>query len=151
MSQAALCPAVNEDQAALATPFIKCLVRLVRAQVFLWGPTKANRIPGCWPTSSSRRNGVVQCPSIGDPDPDALWRPDMFYTAVGIGAVRRDDIANNRDEIRGATGVCFSRSGSWSFCRDVHQFGFETCRQLTDAGRNWSTMRLQLSPTWRGR
>ncbi|MER8677878.1 hypothetical protein NKH27_28150, partial [Mesorhizobium sp. M1153] len=33
MSDATVSPAVNEDEAALATPFVKCLVRLIRAQV----------------------------------------------------------------------------------------------------------------------
>lgn len=32
MSDTAVSPAVNEDEAALATPFVKCLVRLIRAQ-----------------------------------------------------------------------------------------------------------------------
>ncbi|MER8479162.1 hypothetical protein [Mesorhizobium sp. M1163] len=32
MPEAAVSPAVNEDEAALATPFVKCLVRLIRAQ-----------------------------------------------------------------------------------------------------------------------
>ncbi|MER9222005.1 hypothetical protein NKI48_24290 [Mesorhizobium sp. M0644] len=32
MSSAAVSPAVNEDEAALAMPFVRCLVRLIRAQ-----------------------------------------------------------------------------------------------------------------------
>ncbi|MER9714122.1 hypothetical protein NKJ13_28510 [Mesorhizobium sp. M0174] len=32
MSDAAVSPAVNEDEAALAMPFVRCLVRLIRAQ-----------------------------------------------------------------------------------------------------------------------
>ncbi|SJM34280.1 conserved hypothetical protein [Mesorhizobium delmotii] len=73
---------------------------------------------------------------IIDPNPDVLSRLDTFYTAVGAyhrGALRRDEIANKVKPI-GASGACLSRSGSWSFCRDVHRFGFETFRKLAHAG-----------------
>ncbi|MER8511118.1 DUF269 domain-containing protein [Mesorhizobium sp. M0894] len=68
-------------------------------------------------------------PSIGDPDPDVLWRLDMFYTAVGLAIEERSGVMTSPTtemKAMGATGACFSRSGSWSFCRDVHRFGFET-------------------------
>ncbi|WP_352684750.1 DUF269 domain-containing protein [Mesorhizobium sp. M0184] len=71
MSDAAVSPAVNEDEAALAMPLAAdpCsrLLRLVR---------KANRTPlADFIVTRKQRRAI---PLIGDPDPDLLWRLDMF-------------------------------------------------------------------------
>lgn len=96
---------------------------------------KANLTPRCWPTSSSpeKRQAIR---GMGYPDPDVLWRLDLFYTAVGLAIAERlrpvtsPIVEMNLKDF----GPCFSRSGSSSFCPDVHRFGFETIRQLGEAG-----------------
>ncbi|MER9436088.1 DUF269 domain-containing protein [Mesorhizobium sp. M0618] len=127
---------VNEDEAALAMPFVTCLVRLIRAQDSY----------GSWERQIGRRTAgrlhhhqkTAPCdPIIGDPDPDVLWRLDMFYTAVGLAIEERSGLMTSpmieMKTVR-PSGPCFSRSGSSSFCPDVHRFGFETFRQLGEAG-----------------
>ncbi len=82
VSDAPAGPAVAEDEAALATPFVKCLVRLIRAQDSYgsWeGKADAELLADFIITKEQRR----AVPINGDPDPDVLWRLDMFYTAVG--------------------------------------------------------------------
>ncbi|WP_352907812.1 DUF269 domain-containing protein [Mesorhizobium sp. M1121] len=76
-------------------------------------------------------------PLIGDPDPDLLWRLDMFYTAVGLRIEERSGLMTSPTmEMKpmGASDDCFSRPGGWSRCRDIHRFGFETFRKLALAG-----------------
>lgn len=69
MSDAAVSPAVKEDEAALATPFVKCLVRLIRAQesYCLWeGKSDATLLADFIVTSRhqrSRSGRAVEAPS----------------------------------------------------------------------------------------
>lgn len=72
-------------------------------------------------------------PIIGDPEPEVLWRLDMFYTAVGLAIEERSGLMTSpmtKMKPMGASGACFSRPGGWSLCRDIHRFGFETFRKL---------------------
>ncbi|MER9196918.1 DUF269 domain-containing protein [Mesorhizobium australicum] len=128
--------AINADEAALAMPFVRCLVRLIRA------PDSY----GSWERQIGRRTAgrlhhhqkTAPCdPMIGDPDPDVLWRLDMFHTAVGLAIEERSGLMTSpmmEMKAMGASDDCFSRSGSSSFCPDVHRFGFDTFRQLAKAG-----------------
>ncbi|MER8931001.1 DUF269 domain-containing protein [Mesorhizobium sp. M0859] len=136
MSDTAVSPAVNEDEAALATPFIKCLVRLIRAQesYCLWEGKSDATLLADFTLTRKRRHAM---PGMGYPDPDVLWRLDMFYTAVGLATAERfRPVTSPIVEMKTVrpSGPCFSRSGSSSFCPDVHRFGFQTFRQLAEAG-----------------
>ncbi|MER8786916.1 NifX-associated nitrogen fixation protein [Mesorhizobium sp. M0983] len=76
-------------------------------------------------------------PVIGDPDPDVLWRLDMFYTAVGLAIEERSGLVTPpmiEMKPMGASDDCFLRPGGWSLCRDIHRFSFETFRKLAEAG-----------------
>ncbi|WP_192178573.1 NifX-associated nitrogen fixation protein [Mesorhizobium amorphae] len=139
MSDAAASAAVAEDEAALATPFVKCLVRLIRAQDSYgsWeGKADAELLADFIITKEQRR----AIPIIGDPDPDVLWRLDMFYTAVGLAIEERSGLmASPMMEMshEGFGRVLFT-SGRLvvlsKTLRDVHRFGFETFRKLAEAG-----------------
>ncbi|ESX08291.1 hypothetical protein X768_22770 [Mesorhizobium sp. LSJC265A00] len=99
MFDAAVNPTVNEDEAALAMPFVRCLVRLIRAQDSYgsWeGKSDAELLADFIVTRKQRR----AIPVIGDPDPDVLWRLDLFYTrrARDREALRPYDIANDKHE-----------------------------------------------------
>ncbi|WP_352748907.1 DUF269 domain-containing protein [Mesorhizobium sp. M0615] len=71
-----------------------------------------------------------------------LWRLDLFYTAVGLAIEERSGPMMEMKAM-GASDDCFSRSGSSSFCPDVHRFGFDTFRQL--GGRYETGRRCDLS------
>lgn len=103
MSHAALGPAVNKDGEARARPFVKCLLRLIRAQDF-----HGNRTPGCWPISLSPRN----CAGIS-----TQWQSGSVLDRSGAGdrgALRRDDIVNNRNQtsVETSTGSASRLSGN---------------------------------------
>ncbi|MER9357847.1 NifX-associated nitrogen fixation protein [Mesorhizobium sp. M0514] len=143
MSDAAVSPAVNEDESALATPFLRCL-RLVRPpdSCGSWeGKSDAELLANFIVTRKQRR----AMPVIDDPEPD-LWRLDLFYTAVGLAIEERCGLMTSpmtKMKSTRAWGACFPRPGSWSFCRDIHRFGFETLRKLAEAGTKLSKMRPQ--------
>ncbi|MER9232923.1 DUF269 domain-containing protein [Mesorhizobium sp. M0622] len=135
MPEAAVSPALNEDEAALATPIVKCLVRLIRAQESYgsWEGKSDATLADFIVTGEQRR----AIPIIGDPDPDVLWRLDMFYTAVGLTIEERSGLMTPpmiEMKPMGASDDCFSRPGGCSLCRDIHRFGFETFRKLAEAG-----------------
>lgn len=75
MSDTAISPA--EDEAALATPFVRCLVRLIRAQDSYgsWEGKSDATLLADFIVTRKQRPGM---PVIDDPDPDVLWRLDMF-------------------------------------------------------------------------
>ncbi|MCV3211611.1 hypothetical protein OHD62_33825 [Mesorhizobium sp. YC-39] len=81
---------------------------------------------------------------MGYPDPDVLWRLDTFYTAVELAIAERlrpvTSLIVEMKTMR-ASGACYSGAGGWSFCQNVHRFGFETFLELGPV-QNQSTMRL---------
>ncbi|MES0173920.1 NifX-associated nitrogen fixation protein [Mesorhizobium sp. M0006] len=136
MSDAAVSPAVNEDDAALATPFVKCLVPLIRAQDSCgsWESKSDAELLADFIVTRKQRRAI---PVIGDPDPDVLWRLHMFYTAMGLAIEEHSGLVTppmTKMKPMGASDDCVLRPGGWSLCRDIHRFGFETLRKLAEAG-----------------
>ncbi|MGC5844682.1 DUF269 domain-containing protein [Mesorhizobium abyssinicae] len=136
LPEAAICAAINEDEAALATPFVKCLARLIRAEesYCLWeGKSDAALLAGFIVTRKRRR----AIPGMSYADPHALWRLDMFYSAVGLAIAERLRLVTSPNveakPVR-PLGAGFSMPGVGPFCPDIHRFGFETFRQLAEAG-----------------
>ncbi|MER9159382.1 NifX-associated nitrogen fixation protein [Mesorhizobium sp. M0778] len=138
MSDPVVTPAVAEDEAALATPFVKCLVRLVRAHDShgSWeGKTDAELLADFIVTKEQRR----AIPIIGDPDPDVLWRLEIFYAAVGLAIEERSGLmASPMMEMshEGFGRVVFTAGRLVVLSkalRDVHRFGFETFQKLAEA------------------
>ncbi|RDJ01934.1 NifX-associated nitrogen fixation protein [Rhizobium grahamii] len=130
--------AVNEDR-ALATPFLRCLIRLVRAQDThgAWeSKCDADLLATFILTKEQRR----KIPIIGDPDPDVLWRLQTFYTCVGLAIEERAGLVASPlmsishegfGRVLLTTGrlVVLSKT-----LRDAHRFGFETLGKLAEVG-----------------
>ncbi|MCA1409269.1 NifX-associated nitrogen fixation protein [Ensifer sp. IC3342] len=139
MSVTAGTPVVNEDEAALATPFVKCLVRLIRAQDTYGsqdGASDAELLARFIVNEQQRR----EIPIIGDPDADVMWRFNIFYTAVGLSIEARTRLVASPITMISHEGfgrvllttgrlVVFSKT-----VRDVHRFGFATLRKLAETG-----------------
>ncbi|ANT54616.1 MULTISPECIES: NifX-associated nitrogen fixation protein [Mesorhizobium] len=136
---AAVSLAVAEDEAALATPFVKCLVRLIRAQDSYgsWEGKPDAELLGDFIVTKQQLRAI---PIIGDPDPDVLWRLNMFYAAVGLTIEERSGLMASpmmemshegfgRVVLTSGRLVVLSKT-----LRDVHRFGFETLWKLAAAG-----------------
>lgn len=129
----------DPDLAALATPFLRALVRLMRAQDTYgsWeGRPDARILKDFIVTKEQRR----EIPIMGDPDPDTLWRVEMFYTAVGLAIEAESGLIASpmmkmshegfgRVLLTAGRLVVLNRH-----LRDVHRFGFESLGKLAEAG-----------------
>ncbi|WP_394893800.1 NifX-associated nitrogen fixation protein [Mesorhizobium sp. AaZ16] len=138
MFDATVISAVSENEAAFATPFVKCLLRLIRAQdsYGLWeGKTDAELLADFIITKEQRR----AIPIIGDPDPDVLWRLEIFYAAVGLAIEERSGLIASpiiKVSPEGFGRVVFTAGRLVVLSkalRDVHRFGFETFQKLAEA------------------
>ncbi len=79
-------------------------------------------------------------PIIGDPDPDVLWRLELFYNAVGLALERRTGVMvstmmNMHHEGFGRLVLIAGRLVVVNrHLRDVHRFGFDTLEKLATEG-----------------
>lgn len=131
--------ATLDHPTGLDAPFVKTLVRLVRAEdsYGTWeGRSDADLLADFIVTKEQRR----EIPIIGDPDPDVLWRLEKFYAAVGVDIERvsgriASPMMKMSHEGFGRVLLTTGRLVVVSkTLRDVHRFGFETFEKLGEAG-----------------
>ena len=129
----------SDDADVMATPFMKCLVRLMRAQdtYDAWeGRSDASILTDFIVTKEQRR----EIPIIGDPDPDVLWRLEIFYSAVGLAIEQETGIMASpmMKMSHEGFGRVLLTAGRLvvvlKTLRDVHRFGFETLSKVAEAG-----------------
>ena len=134
-------PAAAEAE-AFETPFLKALVRLFRAQDQhgAWDrKADAEILKDFIVTKEQRR----EMPIIGDPDPDILWRIEMFYMAIGIAAEEKTGVIAGpmmkmshegfgRLVLLAGNLVALSRH-----LRDVHRFGFDNFAKMAAEGEKY--------------
>jgi len=81
-----------------------------------------------------------EVPIIGDPDPETLWRLELFYNAVGLAIERQTGVMVSpimkmhhegfgRMVLTGGRLVVLNKH-----LRDVHRFGFESLEKLAAEG-----------------
>ncbi len=81
-----------------------------------------------------------EIPIIGDPDPETLWRLELFYNAVGLAIERETGVMVSpimkmhhegfgRIVLTGGRLVVIVKT-----LRDVHRFGFESLEKLVAEG-----------------
>ena len=81
-----------------------------------------------------------QIPIMGDPDPETLWRLELFYNAVGLAIERAtgimvSPIMKMHHEGFGRMVLTAGRLVVITkHLRDVHRFGFETLVKLVEEG-----------------
>ena len=120
-------------------PFVKELIKIWRAQDThgAWEGKKDLELLSPYILDKEARRAL---PIIGDPDPDTIWRLELFFNAVAL-------------SIEKATGVMISPMLKMSHegfgrmvliggrlivvnkqLRDVHRFGFDNLGKLADEG-----------------
>jgi probable nitrogen fixation protein len=133
---------VLEQTAPAETPFIKELIKIWRAQDShgAWEGKPDLELIAPYIVDKEARRAL---PIIGDPDPDTIWRLELFFNAVALSIER-------------ATGVMISPMLKMSHegfgrmvliggrlivvnkqLRDVHRFGFDSLAKLAAEGEKF--------------
>ena len=123
----------------LAQEFLKTLVLLFRAEdsYGAWEGKSDDEIMSPFILDKEARAAL---PIMGDPDPDVLWRLELFYKAVGI-------TIEKKTGIMASTIMKMSHEGFGRMVltagrlvvvskhlRDVHRFGFPSMEKLSSDG-----------------
>ena len=129
----------GHDEALLKDPFVVELIKQLRAQDThgTWeGKSDAKLLEPYIVTPEQRR----EMPIMGDPDPDTLWRLDLFHNAVGLAIERATrcmvtPMTKMSHEGFGRTVLSTGRLIVVNrHLRDVHRFGYPSLARLAEAG-----------------
>ena len=129
----------REGACLLSSVFLKELIKQWRAQDAHGAWDKKSDLDLIAPyiiTKEQRR----EVPIIGDPDPETLWRLELFYNAVGLAIERAtgimvSPIMKMHHEGFGRMVLTAGRLVVVNkHLRDVHRFGFETLGKLAEEG-----------------
>ena len=123
----------------LAAQFLKTLVMLFRAEdsYGAWEGKSDETILAPFVLDKEARAAI---PIMGDPDPDTLWRLELFYKAVGITVEKQtghiaSPIMKMSHEGFGRMVLTTGRLVVVSkHLRDVHRFGFPSLEKLAADG-----------------
>lgn len=148
MADTATLEAPAEEELML-TPFVRELVKVLRAQDThgTWeGKTDRKLLDPFILTAEQRRD----IPIIGDPDPETLWRVELFYNAIGVAIERAT--GNMVTPMMKMSHEGFGRivllAGRLVVVnkqlRDVHRFGFPSLAKLAEAGGKFVTEGAQM-------
>mgnify|MGYP001613382371 FL=1 len=119
--------------------FVKELIKQWRAQDAhgAWdGKSDADLLAPYIITKEQRR----EMPIIGDPDPETLWRLELFYNAIGLAIERATGVmvapmmkmhheGFGRMVLIAGRLIVINKN-----LRDVHRFGFESFTKLAEEG-----------------
>jgi probable nitrogen fixation protein len=119
--------------------FVKELVKQLRAQdtYGTWEGKSDVTLLEPFVLDKEKRKNV---PIIGDPDPETLWRVELFYNAVGLAIERRTGIMVSplmkmhhegfgRIVLTAGRLIVVNKQ-----LRDVHRFGFASLERLAEEG-----------------
>ena len=130
---------MTETATPFESTFIQELVKIWRAQD-THGIWEKKPDPELLAEYVVDREARKQMPIIGDPDPETLWRIELFYSAVGL-AVERETgvmvspIMKMHHEGFGRMVLTAGRLVVINkHMRDVHRFGFDSFEKLAAEG-----------------
>jgi len=132
-------PTAPTEEELMATPFVRELVKVLRAQDThgTWEGKRDRTLLDPYILTAEQRREI---PIIGDPDPEVLWRMELFYNAVGV-AIERETgnmvspmmkmshEGFGRLVLLAGRLVVFNKQ-----LRDVHRFGFASLAKLAEQG-----------------
>lgn len=122
-----------------ASPFLGQLVTMLRAQDTYgsWDGKSDAEVLAPYIVDKAARKLI---PIIDDPDPDVLWRVELFYNAAGIAIERKTGIIaapmiRINHEGFGRAILVVGRLIAYSkYHRDIHRFGFDSLQALAEGG-----------------
>jgi probable nitrogen fixation protein len=131
-------PVLEKDPAADA-PFIKELVKVWRAQDThgAWDSKSDLDLLEPYVVNKEKRRAL---PIIGDPDPETIWRIELFFNAICLSIERETGVMISpmlkmshegfgRMVLIGGRLIVVNKQ-----LRDVHRFGFDTLGKLAEEG-----------------
>jgi probable nitrogen fixation protein len=131
--------AAADEAALLQDSFVRELIKQLRAQDThgTWEGKSDTTLLAPFILSAEQRRSL---PLMGDPDPDTLWRLDLFHNAIGL-AIERETkcmvapMTKMSHEGFGRTVLTTGRLIVVNrYLRDVHRFGFPSLAKLAEAG-----------------
>jgi len=127
------------DAAFLATPFVQQLIKQLRAQDThgAWDGKSDMQLLKPYIHTPEERRAI---PIMGDPDPETLWRLEIFYNAIAV-AIERETkqmVSPMMKMSHEGFGRMVLLAGRLVVVnkqlRDVHRFGFPSLAKLAEAG-----------------
>jgi probable nitrogen fixation protein len=121
------------------SPFLSELVKQLRAQDQYghWDGKSDAEVLAPYVLDKEARRLI---PIIDDPDPDVLWRLDLFYAAAGLAIERKTRLVASpmikiNHEGFGRAILSTSRLIVFSkYHRDIHRFGFDSLEAMAKQG-----------------
>ena len=148
-AEAARTALAGTEAEQLALPLVRELIKQIRAQDMhgTWdGRSDAQLLAPYIPTAEQRR----EMPLMGDPDPETLWRLELFYNAVGLAVERETGVMVSpmmkmHHEGFGRLVLIAGRLIVVNkHLRDVHRFGFPSIAKLADTGTKLVTDAVEM-------
>jgi probable nitrogen fixation protein len=142
------------DEALLQDPFIRELVKQIRAQDThgTWeGKSDAKLLEPYILTAEQRR----ALPMMGDPDPETLWRLELFHNAIGLSIERATGcmVSPMMKMSHEGFGRAVLTAGRLivvnRHLRDVHRFGYPSLAKLAEAGAKLVAEGVAMVQTYR--
>ena len=143
----------GDAKSAWDSLFIQELVKQWRAQDThgTWeGRTDATLLAPYIITKEQRR----EMPILGDPDPETLWRLELFFNAIALAIEKRTKVMVSpmmkmshegfgRQVLIAGRLVVVNKQ-----LRDVHRFGFETMEKLAAEGEKYVELGVGMVTTY---
>jgi len=136
---AAATTATDDEDALMQDPFVRELIKQIRAQDThgTWEGKSDRTLLEPYILSAEQRRAL---PIMGDPDPDTLWRLDLFHNAIGLCIERATGcmVSPMMKMSHEGFGRCVLTTGRLivvnRYLRDVHRFGYASLAKLAEAG-----------------
>jgi len=132
----------RSDEELLATPYVRELIKQIRAQDThgVWESKPDLKLLEPYILTAEQRRAL---PMMADPDPDTLWRIELFFNAVGLAIERQTGVIATpmlkmSHEGFGRMVLLAGRLVVVNkHMRDAHRFGFASLAKLADQGSRY--------------
>jgi len=139
MSEQAVAVEAPSEESLLQDPFIRELIKQIRAQDThgTWEGKSDGKLLEPYILKPEQRRAL---PLMGDPDPDTLWRLDLFHNAIGLSIERATGcmVSPMMKMSHEGFGRAVLTAGRLivvnRHLRDVHRFGYASLAKLAEAG-----------------
>jgi len=133
----------------IASPFVKELIKQWRAQDAhgAWDRKSDLQLLEPYILDKERRK---QIPLLGDPDPETIWRLELFYNAIGLSIERATGVmvtpmmkihheGFGRMILAAGRLIVVNKQ-----LRDLHRFGFNSLDKLAEEGAKFVAMGVEM-------